>query len=177
KITTHQAEVHGRRVSAHDRSIENEGVEWLMDEPELGERFESLRRSAILDLDEFIRFQRQHRARALAQDLEGKANLVMGASSSSTIPSWASSQGFGDHSRTASRRRAEQNVFEIIWRATANVERISFLRAILLAGLGVSSVWSVYRSLRFGLILWCKQSLRALLKKLDSTDINEEDSD
>lgn len=114
---------------------------------------------------------------ALAQDLEGKANLVMGALSSSTIPSWAPSQGFGDHSRTASRGRAEQNISEIIWRATANVERISFLRAILLAGLGVSSVWSVYRSLRFGLILWCKQSLRALLKKLDSTDITKEDSD
>ncbi|KAM0180807.1 hypothetical protein ACHAPF_002100 [Botrytis cinerea] len=182
QVTTHQAEVHGRRVSAHDRSIENEGVEWLVDEPELGERFESLRRSVILDLDEFIRLQRQHRARypdrsselqtttvvdgsslentplkvardhlrmelrsmisimerikytewayrsfpyvpqslfyvcgfALAQDLERKANSVMGASSSSIISSWAPSQSFGDHSRTASRRRAEQNISEII---------------------------------------------------------------
>ncbi|KUJ09680.1 uncharacterized protein LY89DRAFT_724104 [Mollisia scopiformis] len=75
--------------------------------------------------------------------------------------------------------RPKPRVSEIVWRTTENATEassgINFLRVVLLFGLGVSGVWSVYRLWRFGTILLCRQSSKTLTAKVGRNDLSEED--
>ena len=53
--------------------------------------------------------------------------------------------------------------------------RIRGLRAFLLVGLGVTTLWAAYRGLRFATITWCKFSLKSILKKVEADELDDGD--
>ncbi|KAF7928960.1 uncharacterized protein EAE97_009802 [Botrytis byssoidea] len=74
--------------------------------------------------------------------------------------------------------RQVNGISKIVWRSTINAALYSKhneLRLALLAGLGISSVWSIYRAWRLGTIMWCRYSLEALIKKFEVGQLDERD--
>ncbi|EMR85034.1 hypothetical protein BcDW1_6338 [Botrytis cinerea BcDW1] len=74
--------------------------------------------------------------------------------------------------------RRISGVSKIVWRMTLNAALYSgrnYLRPALLAGLGISGLWSVYRAWRLGTIIWCRYSLDALVKKFEAGQLDERD--
>ena len=57
----------------------------------------------------------------------------------------------------------------------AALSRTHVLRTVLVIGLGISVVWTVYRAVRYGTIVWCKYSLAALIRKIENDQLSRKD--
>ncbi|KAK0124004.1 hypothetical protein ONS95_008993 [Cadophora gregata] len=67
----------------------------------------------------------------------------------------------------------------LLWHATGNAAvfsaRISVIRAILLFGFGASCIWTVYQSLKFGIIVSCKHSVKRLRMAVGRNHLEEDE--
>ncbi|PVH89353.1 hypothetical protein DL98DRAFT_647881 [Cadophora sp. DSE1049] len=115
---------------------------------------------------------------ALAQYLARNGEVVSAGVSTPTTPQFAKlAHGFGDQAGSIPRGHTEHTISEIVWRTSQNAAAFSahnkIFRGILLFGLGASTLWSVYRSLRYGIITWCQHSLRGVVKRFEGNDTFE----
>ncbi|KAF7911541.1 uncharacterized protein EAE98_012011 [Botrytis deweyae] len=71
-------------------------------------------------------------------------------------------------------------ISKIVWRTTENAalypNNPRFCRAFLL-GLRVSVLWSFTRACKMGIIIWCRFSLHALIKKFEADQLGKRDVD
>ncbi|TGO51688.1 hypothetical protein BOTNAR_0348g00110 [Botryotinia narcissicola] len=69
-------------------------------------------------------------------------------------------------------------ISQILWGATQNAALYAGsprLRLTLLVGLGFSSLWSFTRACKMGIIIWCRFSLYALIKKFEADRLDKRD--
>ncbi|KAF7923456.1 uncharacterized protein EAE97_010894 [Botrytis byssoidea] len=69
-------------------------------------------------------------------------------------------------------------VSKIVWGTTQNAALYAGsprLRLKLLVGLGLSSLWSFTRACKMGIIIWCRFSLYALIKKFEADRLDKRD--
>ncbi|KAF8857122.1 hypothetical protein BDZ45DRAFT_744677 [Acephala macrosclerotiorum] len=55
------------------------------------------------------------------------------------------------------------------------LSRTHLFRTVLVVGLGISTVWTTYRAIRYGTIIWCKHSLAALIKRVENDEVSRKD--